>query len=335
MNALIFGITGQDGSYLAEYLLELGYRVIGVVRRSSVDTLSRLPSNVINHPDFRLVEGDLTDHVSIAYAMRLAEEHWDDLPHEIYNLAAQSHVGTSFTQPHFTWDVNAQGVLRILDVMRERHYIANGTKFYQASTSEMFGKNCLDYDGIKYQDETVAFVPCSPYAIAKLAAHNAVHMYRDTHGLKGWCGILFNHESPRRGLKFVTRKITNYVAHLYHARQAGKTINKLQLGNLDAVRDWGHAKDYVRAMHLMLQSDKPTDYIVATGESHSVREFCQVAFSHIGLNYKDYVEVNSCYLRPSEVPHLCGSPLRIQNSLGWKRTISFHELVVDMIEADL
>lgn len=335
MNALIFGITGQDGSYLAEHLLERNYGVVGVVRRSSVDTLTRLPHHVINHPSFHLVEGDIIDYVSVLSAMKSAEEHWNDWPHEVYNLAAQSHVATSFTQPQFTWQVNAQGVLNILEVMRARHYITHGTKFYQASTSEMFGKNYHTWRGVKYQDESVPFAPCSPYAIAKVAAHHAVSMYRDAYGLQGWCGILFNHESPRRGLNFVTRKITHYVASLSHALEQDTCIPKLQLGNLEAMRDWGHAKDYVQAMHLMLQSDEPYDYVVATGESHSVREFCEVAFAHVGLNYQDHIEVNPDCLRPSEVPHLCGSPTKIQNYLGWTRSVDFKSLVIDMVEADL
>jgi GDPmannose 4,6-dehydratase len=267
-------------------------------------------------------------------------------PHEVYNLAAQSHVGTSFKQPLATWDMTAKGVLNILEAIRQGGYIPH-TRFYQASTSEMYGDNYKIVEGRSLcdelaqpqvqlvQDETVAFAPRSPYAIAKTAAHQAVGLYRDAYELHGSCGILFNHESPRRGENFVTRKISRYVGRLAVAKECGdKNFGPLKLGNLAARRDWGHAKDYVAAMHLMLQQDMPGDYIVATGEDHSVKDFCQAAFSHVALNYEDYVEVDPSCMRPAEVPHLHGCADLAREKLGWRPTKTFDQLVRDMVEAD-
>ena len=348
-SAIIIGVNGQDGSYLAEHLLDEDYQVVGVKRRSSTDTTMRL-TNILEDKNFHLIEGDITDYASVSGVFTQASEFFQyGAPHEVYNLAAQSHVGTSFKQPLATWDSTALGVLNILEVMRNEHYISS-TRLYQASTSEMFGDNhetrCnpiylgLGLEGHenvveKFQTENTTFNPRSPYAIAKVAAHQAVNLYRDAYGLFGCCGILFNHESPRRGEHFVTRKISLYVAKLHAAQTCGETIPKLRLGNLDAFRDWGHARDYVRAMHLMLQHDIPDDYIVATGKAHSVRNFCECAFDHIGCDYNDWVVIDPKFYRPVEVPHLNGRAEKIQQILGWEPEIEFSELVDDMVTHDM
>jgi len=340
-SAIIIGVTGQDGSYLSEYLLDQGYYVMGVKRRSSTDTLGRL-MNVISNPHFKLVEGDITDYASMSGIFTQATELYGGAPHEVYNLAAQSHVGTSFNQPLATWDSTAQGVLNVLEVMRQGHYLGT-TRFYQASTSEMFGDNFeLQEDGSMIQTEETALSPCSPYGVAKTAAHQAVQVYREAYGLFGCCGILFNHESPRRGENFVTRKISLYVANLAAELQWRRSVThdlpppaKLGLGNLAAARDWGHAKDYVRAMHMMLQHDKADDYIVATGEAHTVKEFCAQAFGGIGQNYEDWVYADPQFMRPYEVPYLQGRPDKIKTILGWEPQVTFLELVDDMVTADI
>ncbi len=358
-SAIIIGVTGQDGSYLSELLLEKGYGVMGVKRRSSTDTSVRL-TGVMNDPNFHLVEGDITDYASMSGVFTQAEQIFGGAPHEVYNLAAQSHVGTSFQQPLATWDSTAKGVLNILEVMRQNHYIGS-TRFYQASTSEMFGDNFhTTNDGQMIQDESVVLAPRSPYAIAKVAAHQAVNLYRDAYDLFGSCGILFNHESPRRGEEFVTRKITKWVAefHKWRLRRAHNTVSydrvsadtvpdriycggdsfpKLRLGNLYSKRDWGHAKDYVRAMWLMLQQDKPDDFIVATGESHSVGEFCEVALSHIGFGteWRDLVTIDPTFIRPAEVPHLQGVATHAWTTFGWQPQVTFRELVEDMVRSDI
>jgi len=354
-SAIIIGVTGQDGSYLSELLLSQGYSVMGVKRRSSTDTSGRL-TEVMHNLNFHLVEGDITDYASMSGVFIQAETAFAGAPHEVYNLAAQSHVASSFNQPLATWDSTAKGVINILEIMRQSHYIGS-TRFYQASTSEMFGDrwewnhntldNSLDWEIRKtapqmIQHEGVEFNPRSPYAIAKVAAHQAVNLYRDAYGLFGSCGILFNHESPRRGAEFVTRKISLYVARLYHELKMHQSVGnglpppaKLQLGNLDAKRDWGHARDYVRAMWLMLQQDEPDDFVVATGESHSVGEFCEAAFNRAGLDYKDWVEVNSDFIRPSEVPHLQGVATKAKETLGWEPQVTFCELVEDMVRSDI
>lgn len=339
-SAIIIGVTGQDGSYLSELLLEEGYGVMGVKRRSSTDTSVRLTS-VVDNPNFHLVEGDITDYASMSGVFMQAENTFGGAPHEVYNLAAQSHVGSSFNQPLATWDSTANGVINILEVMRQCHYLGS-TRFYQASTSEMFGDRYRSDMGRMVQDESVEFNPRSPYAVAKVAAHNAVNLYRDAYQLFGSCGILFNHESPRRGEEFVTRKISLYVARLYQElrwrRAAGNDLpppKKLQLGNLDAKRDWGHARDYVRAMWMMLQQDTPDDFVIATGEAHSVREFCDYAFQCVGLKYNDWVEVNPDFIRPAEVPHLQGIADHARDTLGWEPQVTFRELVEDMVRSDL
>jgi GDPmannose 4,6-dehydratase len=311
--ALITGITGQDGSYLAELLLEKGYEVIGMVRRSSTVNFER-----IHHIQDRitLATGDLLDEVSIISILR---EH---RPTEVYNLAAQSFVQTSWPQPVFTGETTALGVTRVLDAIR---IVDPDIRFYQASSSEMFGK----VQAVP-QDETTPFYPRSPYGVAKVYGHWITVNYRESYNLHASSGILFNHESPRRGLEFVTRKITHGVARIKLGLD-----NELRLGNLEAQRDWGFAGDYVEAMWLMLQQDQPDDYVVATGETHTVREFADLAFSYVGLNYKDYVVQDERFMRPAEVDLLVGSPKKAQQRLNWQPRTSFEELVRMMVDADL
>lgn len=320
--ALLTGITGQDGSYLAELLLEKNYKVVGLYRRSSNNNFSRI-SHILNNPHLTLEEFDLTDPSGVNTVVSKYK------PHEFYNLAAQSHVGTSFKQPTTTFEINAVGVINILEAIKNN---SPSTRFYQASTSEMFGFNYnVGLDGHKYQDEQTAMLPQSPYGIAKLAAHNSVRIYRSGYGIHGSCGILFNHESPRRGENFVTRKITKYIGQVLR----GETTEKLKLGNLSAKRDWGHAKDYVRAMWLMLQQTTPDDYVVATGVTWSVQQFLDIAFELAGLNPQDYVEIDSELFRPAEVEYLMGSPAKARDFLGWEPQISFMDLVKDMLEHDV
>jgi len=311
--ALITGITGQDGSYLAEFLLEQGYDVIGMIRRSSTVNFER-----IRHIQDRvtLTPGDLLDEVSLIHILR---EH---RPTEVYNLAAQSFVQTSFSQPVFTGEVTALGVTRLLDAIR---IVDPDIRFYQASSSEMFGKVVETP-----QRETTPFYPRSPYGVAKVYGHWITVNYRESYGMHASSGILFNHESPRRGLEFVTRKISHGVARI-----ALGLDRELRLGNLDAQRDWGYAGDYVRAMWLMLQQDQPGDYVVATGQTHSVRRFCELAFACAGLDYRNYVVVDERFFRPAEVDLLVGDPSRAREKLGWKPEVSFEQLVEMMVEADL
>ncbi len=311
--ALITGITGQDGSYLAEFLLEQGYEVVGMIRRSSTVNFER-----IRHIQDRitLTPGDLLDEVSLIHMLR---EH---RPAEVYNLAAQSFVQTSFSQPVFTGEVTALGVTRLLDAIR---IVDPEIRFYQASSSEMFGK-VVEVP----QRETTPFYPRSPYGVAKVYGHWITVNYRESYGMHASSGILFNHESPRRGLEFVTRKISHGVARI-----ALGLDNELRLGNLDAQRDWGFAGDYVRAMWLMLQQDKPGDYVVATGQTHSVRRFCELAFGYAGLDYQKYVVVDERFFRPAEVDLLVGDPSRAREKLGWKPEVSFEQLVEMMVEADI
>ena len=311
--ALITGITGQDGSYLAEFLLEKGYDVIGMVRRSSTVTWER-----IEHikDQISIVQGDLHDQSSLLTLVKEAQ------PTEIYNLAAQSFVPTSWNQPTLTGEVTGLGVARMLEVIR---MVNPDIRFYQASSSEMFGK-------VREvpQKEDTPFYPRSPYGVAKVYGHWITVNYRESYDLFAVSGILFNHESPRRGLEFVTRKITDAVARI----KLG-LADQLALGNLDSRRDWGYAKDYVQAMWLMLQQDKPDDYVVGTGETHSVREFCQAAFGHVGLNYEDYVVQDPRFYRPAEVDLLVSDPSKAKKVLGWEPTVNFEELVSLMVEADL
>lgn len=329
MKAIIFGITGQDGSYLAELLLKKGYEVVGITRRVSVPTLDRI-THIL--PKIKIIEGDITDAFSVSNVIK------EEDPDEIYNLAAQSHVGTSFKQPSLTWDVTAGGVLNILEAIRYSGK-KDRIKFYQASSSEMFGKNYNIREGlasmIKYQDENTPFVPQSPYAIAKLAAHHLVRNYRESYGIFGCSGILFNHESERRGEKFVTRKITKWIGE-FVASGMDKEFPALRLGNLDAKRDWGHAEDYVRGMWEMLQHETPDDYVVATGETHSVREFLDIAFSHIGIDdWDDFVVIDPEFYRPAEVDYLLGIPAKANRVLQWEPRISFQQLVERMVDSDV
>jgi GDPmannose 4,6-dehydratase len=311
--ALITGITGQDGSYLAEFLLEQGYDVVGMVRRSSTINFHR-----IAHIQDRitLTSGDLADQVSLIHVL---EEHQ---PEEVYNLAAQSFVQTSWSQPVFTGEVTALGVTRVLDAIR----IYNPRiRFYQASSSEMFGK-VVEVP----QRESTPFYPRSPYGVAKVYGHWITVNYRESYNLHAVSGILFNHESPRRGLEFVTRKITHAVAGI----KLGK-IDQLPLGNLDARRDWGFAGDYVRAMWLMLQYKEPEDFVVATGETHSVEEFLDVAFGCVDLDWHDYVVQDERFMRPAEVDLLVGDSSKAGRELGWEPQVTFKELVRMMVDADI
>lgn len=311
--ALITGITGQDGSYLAEFLLEKGYEVIGMVRRTSTVNFHRI-AHIQN--DITIVPGDLLDQVSLIHIL---EEYQPD---EVYNLAAQSFVQTSWGQPVFTGEVTALGVTRVLDAIR---IVNPKIRFYQASSSEMFGK-VVEVP----QKETTPFYPRSPYGVAKVYGHWITVNYRESYNLHASSGILFNHESPRRGLEFVTRKITHHVAKI----KLGMT-NELRLGNLDARRDWGYAKDYVKAMWLMLQQEKPDDYVVATGETYSVEDFLVAAFGCVNLNWRDYVVQDERFMRPAEVDLLVGDPSKAKRKLGWQPSVSFKELVEMMVEADL
>ncbi len=311
--ALITGVTGQDGSYLAELLLAEGYEVIGLVRRSSTENNSR-----IGHLKDRLslVSGDLMDEVSLIHVLR------DCRPHEVYNLAAQSFVQASWAQPVLTGEATALGVTRMLDAIR---IVDPGIRFYQASSSEMFGRVRT-----MPQKEDTEFYPRSPYGVAKVYGHWITVNYRESYGLHASSGILFNHESPRRGLEFVTRKVTHGVARI----KSG-IASELRLGNLEAQRDWGYAADYVRAMVAMLQQDEPGDFVVATGQTHSVRELCEVAFAVAGLNYEQYVVVDPAFLRPAEVDLLVGDATKAHDVLGWKCEVDFYGLIEMMVKADL
>ena len=312
-SALITGITGQDGSYLAEFLLKKGYNVYGLVRRLSTPNISRIEQIL---DDVELVEGDLTDQSSIDNAMRTAH------PDEVYNLAAQSFVGTSWNQPVLTGDVSGLGVVRILESVRHQCPDAH---IYQASTSEMFGKVHETP-----QNENTRFYPRSPYGFSKVYGYWACVNYRESYGMHVSNGILFNHESPRRGIEFVTRKITDSVARIYHG-----LASELRLGNLDAKRDWGFAGDYVEAMWMMLQQDTPDDFVISTGKTHSVRDFVELAFSEVGLDWEKYVVVDPKFVRPTEVELLLGDPSKARNVLGWEPKIRFEELVKMMVKADV
>ena len=312
--AFITGIAGQDGSYLAEYLVDLGYDVHGILRRNST------PEN----QDLRLAK--IEDKITTYYGDLLDQGGLERLldqiqPDEIYNIAAQSHVRISFDIPQFTVQTNALGVLNILEAYRRA---CPKAKFYQASSSEMFG---LSVDDDNFQRETTIMNPVSPYGCSKVFGYNIVRNYRRAYGLHATNGILFNHESPRRGSNFVTNKVAKAAAKIKLGQQ-----DKLELGNMDSYRDWGHSYDYVRAMHLMMQHDKPGDWVVSTMETHSVREMCQLVFSHLGLNYKDYVVQNPKYLRPEELPYLRGDSTKIRTELGWKPIYTFKEMMEEMVD---
>lgn len=311
--ALVTGITGQDGSYLAELLLEKGYEVFGLVRRSSTVNFER-----ISHlqDKIELISGDLLDQKSLVSALQAAR------PQEVYNLGAQSFVPVSWEQPMLTGEVTGLGATRLLEAIRSCD--AN-IRFYQASTSELFGKAQETP-----QNEQTAFYPRSPYGVSKLYAHWITINYRESYGLFACTGILFNHESPRRGREFVTRKITHGVARIKHGLD-----QELRLGNLDSRRDWGYAGDFVRAMWMMLQQDEPDDYVIATGTSRTIREFCEVAFAHAGLDWRQYVVVDERFLRPAEVHTLLGDATKAREKLGWEPEVGFEEMVQQMVDWDL
>jgi GDPmannose 4,6-dehydratase len=349
MKAIVTGITGQDGSHLADLLLSKGYEVIGIIRRSSTDNTSRI-KHLLDLDNFELVEGDITDVSSIINIFRNNED-----VDEIYNLAAQSHVGTSFKQPALTWDITGKGCLNLLQAIVDLGMFH--TRFYQASSSEMFGSSYdIDHNGNKYQNENTKFMPNSPYAIAKCAAHHAVRMYRDAYDLHASCGILFNHEGPRRGDNFVTKKITNWInsfSSWMHQNQLtpenlnpsgdyiygpvlGINFKKLRLGNIDAYRDWGYAGDYVDAMWLMLQQEHPDDYVICTGETHTIAEFLDIAFNYVNLpEWRQFIVIDPEFYRPSEVEYLRGNCTKAISKLGWKPQYTLERLVKLMIDAQL
>jgi GDPmannose 4,6-dehydratase len=348
--AIIFGVTGQDGSHLADLLLAKDYNVTGVMRRSSTDTSSRIKQNLRN-PKFRLIEGDITDTSSVMNVL-ISNENVD----EVYNLAAQSHVGTSFKQPAITWDITGKGCINILQAIVD---LGIRTRFYQASSSEMFGSSyVVGADGNKYQDENTKFLPQSPYAISKCAAHYAVRLFREAYNLHASAGILFNHEGPRRGDNFVTKKITNWVAdfrqwiiqwdlnpyNLYtkdlmlysNDREVSDPMPVLRLGNLDSYRDWGYAGDYVEAMWLMLQQQYPDDYVICTGQTYKVKDFLDYAFKYIGISdWSKFVYVDPEFYRPAEVDYLRGDCSKAKTVLGWTPKHDLDSLVSLMIESRL
>ena len=343
--AIIFGVTGQDGSHLADLLLEKKYKVIGVNRRSSTPNTLRL-NNTLSDSNFKLLEGDITDPYSIINILRNTE-HVD----EIYNLAAQSHVATSFKQPGLTWDITGKGCLNILQSIIDLNM--HNTRFYQASSSEMFGSSYdTDENGIKYQDENTKFLPQSPYAISKCAAHYAVRLFREAHNLHASCGILFNHEGPRRGDNFVSKKITNWIVDFkiwlqdnnltisdiktdndyIYGRSWGQNIPKLRLGNLEAYRDWGYAGDYVEAMWLMLQQENADDYVVCTGKTYTIRDFLNKAFKYIDIDYwQDLVVTDPEFYRPSEVDYLRGDYSKAKEKLNWTPKHNLEDLIKMML----
>jgi GDPmannose 4,6-dehydratase len=311
--ALITGITGQDGSYLAELLLSKGYKVYGLRRRTSVPILENI-EHIKNEIEF--IEGDLLDTSSLIRAVRISN------PDEVYNLAGQTFVGTSWDQPILTGQVTAVGVVNMLEAVRIGKPEA---RFYQASSSEMFGKVVESP-----QKETTPFYPRSPYGVAKVYGHWITVNYRESYNMFACSGILFNHESPRRGIEFVTRKVTDTAARIKLGLQ-----NELQLGNLDAKRDWGYAGDYVKAMWLMLQQDVAEDYVISTGETHTVQELVEIAFEYVGLNWRDYVVINPKYVRPAEVELLLGDQTKAREKLGWELEVGFRELITMMVESDM
>ncbi len=326
--AIIFGCTGQDGSYLSEFLLENNYEVIGVARRSSVNNLGRL-TNVLENKNFKLVEGDLTDPTGIFKLIRL---HQAD---EIYNLAAMSHVAISFEEPVTTMEIDAMGPLYILEAINQT---SKHTKMYQASSSELFGNTSE-----RPQNEDTRLCPVSPYGVAKLAAHNFIGLYRECYGIFACAGILYNHESKRRGANFVTRKITKYVAEVMKFKNDNgrlpdpnkNEISFLEMGNINASRDWSHAKDMVRGMWMMLRQDEPRDFVLSSGRTHTVKQFLEFAFNFTGADYSKYVVISEKYYRPLDVNYLLGDCSRAKNILGWNLEISLEEMIHEMIDNDL
>ena len=335
--AIIFGVTGQDGSHLADLLLLKEYSVLGVARRTSTDNTGRI-KHLQTNPNFQLVQGDITDSHSI---IRILSEHAD--VDEIYNLAAQSHVAVSFKQPALTWDITGKGCLNILQSIVDLKM--DNVKFYQASSSEMFGRNYDeratdgDFDSKlpveKYQNEETKFLPQSPYAIAKCAAHHMTRLFREGYDVHASAGILFNHEGPRRGETFVTRKITKWIGEFVKSGRDPE-FPRLRLGNLEAFRDWGYAGDYVEAMWMMLQQESPDDYVICTGETHTIREFLDVAFKHIGIDdWSDLVVQDPEFYRPAEVDYLRGCNSKARERLGWTPANSFDDLVKMMVDYDV
>ena len=329
--AIIFGVTGQDGSHLGDLLVAKDYEVYGVSRRTSTPNTERI-FHLMGNPKFKLLEGDVTDQSSVINILKCHEK-----VDEVYNLAAQSHVAVSFNQPGLTWDITGKGCLNILQSIVDLRMI--GTRFYQASSSEMFGKNYDVEVGMtsesKYQNEETKFLPQSPYAIAKCAAHYMTRLYREGYGLHASAGILFNHEGPRRGENFVTRKITKWIGDYV---KSGKSADfpKLRLGNLDSYRDWGYAGDYCEAMWMMLQQDCPDDYVICTGETHSIREFLTIAFKEVGIDdWSDYVVQDPEFYRPAEVDYLRGDCSKAKTKLGWTPRHSFENFVKMMVKHDL
>jgi GDPmannose 4,6-dehydratase len=315
--ALITGITGQDGSYLAEHLLELGYEVHGIIRRIALEDPTHRLGRISHILDkVKLHSATLESYPSLVQIMQKLQ------PHEVYHLAAQSFVAESFEDSFSTLNTNINGTHYLLAAI---HAVSPYSRLYFAGTSEMFGK-VMEVP----QKETTPFRPRSPYGISKLAGYELVRNYRESYNMYCCSGILFNHESPRRGFEFVTRKITSAVARIKHGKQ-----KELMLGNLEAQRDWGHAKDYVKAMHLMLQQPEADDFVIATGETHYIRDFADKAFKHVGLNYKDYVKISEAFFRPAEVELLIGDPSKAREKLGWKPTVSFDQLIVEMVDNDM
>lgn len=345
--AIIFGITGQDGSHLADLLLEKNYKVIGVNRRSSTDNTYRI-KHLKNNPNLSLVEGDISDPVSVLNILNNSE-----YVDEIYNLAAQSHVATSFKQPGLTWRTTGEGCYNILQAIVDLELY--GSRFYQASSSEMFGSSFdVNNNGKKYQDENTKFLPQSPYAIAKCAAHYSVRLFREAHGLHASAGILFNHEGPRRGDNFVTKKITNWIVSFtqwlkennleikylnydndyIYGRVLGENMPKLRLGNLDSYRDWGYAGDYVEAMWLMLQQEQADDYVICTGKTYKIRDFLDMAFQYVGItDWSNFVTIDQAFYRPAEVDYLLGDCSKAREKLGWTPKYDLKDLVSLMIDS--
>ncbi len=348
MKAIITGITGQDGSHLADLLLEKNYEVVGVTRRCSVDTTERI-KHLLDFDKFNLIEGDITDVSSVINIFKNNEN-----VDEVYNLAAQSHVASSFNQPSLTWDITGKGCINLLQSLVDLEMFR--VKFYQASSSEMFGSSYdIDEQGRKYQNEQTKFMPNSPYAISKCAAHYSVRLFRDAYDLHASSGILFNHEGPRRGENFVTQKIVSWIKnyktwkdkvcvgsisfnddYIYCDRDIGNRFPKLRLGNLNAYRDWGYAGDYVEAMWLMLQQDYADDYVVCTGETHTIEEFLDIAFNYSGIDdWRNYVVVDPKFYRPSEVDYLRGDCSKVREELGWKPRYDLEGLIKLMLDAKL
>ena len=351
MKAIITGVTGQDGSHLADLLLSKGYEVVGITRRCSVDTTQRIKHLLECNDNFKLIEGDITDVSSV---INIFKDN-DDVD-EVYNLAAQSHVASSFKQPALTWDITGKGCLNLLQSLIDLDMFR--TRFYQASSSEMFGSSYdVNEKGEKYQDEQTKFMPNSPYAISKCAAHYSVRLFRDAYNLHASSGILFNHEGPRRGENFVTQKIIMWIANYKRwinkvvgdsekdytsdkdsitCKTTTNTFPKLRLGNLEAHRDWGYAGDYVEAMWLMLQQETPDDYVVCTGETHTISEFLQIAFKKVGIeNWKDHVVIDPQFYRPSEVQYLRGDCSKAREKLEWEPKYDLEGLVELMLNAQL